>query len=244
MKYCPENIWFDRLPSLAEEFWAQHQRPLVTVSYAQSIDGSIASRNSKPLQLSSDQSMTLTHRIRAVCDAIIVGINTVLVDNPQLTVRLVEGKNPQPIVLDSNLRTPLEAKLLTRTDHKCWLACSNTDDLGRVNALTAKGVELISCSCDHFGRVDLPDLLHQLGQKGIRSIMVEGGSQVITSFIESHLVDQMIITIAPHLVGGLPLLSRPIVSNGSLLRLDAVSHQICGQDIILWGQPHWQELTQ
>ena len=244
MKYCPENIWFDRLPSLAEEFLARHQRPLVTVSYAQSIDGSIASRNSKPLQLSGDQSMILTHRIRAVCDAIVVGINTVLVDNPQLTVRLVEGMSPQPIVLDSNLRTPLEAKLLARPDHKGWLACTHTDDLRRISAMTAMGVELIPCRRDHLGRVDLPDLMNQLGKKGIRSIMVEGGSQVITSFIESRLVDQMIITIAPHLVGGLPLLNRPIVSNGSLLRLNAVSHQICGQDIILWGQPHWQELAQ
>ncbi len=244
MNYCPENAWFDRLPSLAEEFLARHQRPLVTVSYAQSIDGSIASRNHKPLQLSGDQSMILTHRIRAVCDAIVVGINTVLVDNPQLTVRLVNGMNPQPIVLDSNLRTPLEAKLLARTDHKCWLACLRTDDLHRINALSDRGVELICCRHDHLGRVDLPDLLNQLGKKGIRSIMVEGGSQVITSFIESRLVDQMIITIAPHLVGGLPLLNRPIVSNGSLLRLDAVSYQICGQDIILWGQPHWQGLVQ
>ncbi len=244
MNYCPENTWFDRLPSLAEEFLARHQRPLVTVSYAQSIDGSIASRNSKPLQLSGDQSMILTHRIRAVCDAIIIGINTVLVDNPQLTVRLVEGVNPQPIVLDSNLRTPLEAKLLARNDHKCWLAYSHTDDHWRISALRARGVKLISCRRDHFGRVDLPDLLHQLGRKGIRSIMVEGGSRVITSFIESRLVDQMIITIAPHLVGGLPLLNRPIVSNGSLLRLNAVSYQPCGQDIILWGQPHWQEFAQ
>lgn len=244
MDYCPENIWFDRLPSLAEEFFARHQRPLVTVSYAQSIDGSIASRNSKPLQLSGDQSMILTHRIRAVCDAIVVGINTVLVDNPQLTVRLVKGKNPQPIVLDSNLRTPLTAKLLTRPEHKCWLACSHTDDHQRINALTARGGEVISCRRDRLGRVDLPDLLHQLGKKGIRSIMVEGGSQVITSFIESRLVDQMIITIAPHLVGGLPLLNRPVVNNGSLLRLEALSYQLCGQDIILWGQPHWQELAQ
>lgn len=244
MSYCPENVWFDRLPSLAENFLARHQRPLVTVSYAQSIDGSIASRNSKPLQLSGNQSMTLTHRIRAVCDAIVIGINTVLVDDPQLTVRLVKGMSPQPIVLDSSLRTPLQAKLLARTDHKCWLACTHTDDLRRISALTARGVELISCRRDHLDRVDLPDLLHQLGKKGIRSIMVEGGSQVITSFIEAQLVDQMIITIAPHLVGGLPVLNRPIVSNGSLLRLNAVSHQLCGQDIILWGQPHWQELSQ
>ncbi|MBI5895832.1 MAG: dihydrofolate reductase family protein [Desulfobacterales bacterium] len=89
--------------------------------------------------------------------------------------------------------------------------------------------------------VDLPDLLDQLGRRGIRSIMVEGGGQVITSFIEARLVDQMIVTIAPRLVGGLPVLDRPAVGNGSLLRFDPVSYQPCGPDMILWAQPQWQD---
>ena len=71
--------------------------------------------------------------------------------------------------------------------------------------------------------------------------MVEGGGQVITSFIEARLVDQMIITIAPRLVGGLPVLDRPAVSNGSLLHLNPVSYQPCGPDLILWAQPQWQD---
>jgi riboflavin biosynthesis pyrimidine reductase len=89
--------------------------------------------------------------------------------------------------------------------------------------------------------VDLPDLLDRLGRIGIRSIMVEGGGQVITSFIEARLVDQMIITIAPRLVGGLPVLDRPAVGNGSLLCFDPVSYQSCGPDMILWAQPQWQD---
>jgi riboflavin biosynthesis pyrimidine reductase len=71
--------------------------------------------------------------------------------------------------------------------------------------------------------------------------MVEGGSQVISSFIEARLVDQMIITIAPRLVGGLPVFDRPAVTNGSLLHLNPVTYQSCGPDIILWGRPQWQE---
>jgi 3,4-dihydroxy 2-butanone 4-phosphate synthase/GTP cyclohydrolase II len=71
--------------------------------------------------------------------------------------------------------------------------------------------------------------------------MVEGGGQVISSFIEARLVDQMIITIAPRLVGGLPALDRPVVGNGSTLRLSAVTYQACGPDIILWAQPQWQD---
>lgn len=238
---CQQQAWFDRLPDLSEEFLDRHHRPLVTVSYAQSVDGSIAARNRQQLQLSSHQSMVLTHRIRAACDAIVIGINTLLVDNPLLTVRLIDGPHPQPIVLDSKLRIPLEARLLDRTDHRCWLACTDQSDLKRIDNVERRGAELIHCRRDSLDRVDLPDLLSLLGQKGIRSVMVEGGSQVITSFLEARLVDQMIITIAPRLVGGLPVLNRPTAGNGSLLHLDSITYQSCGPDIILWGRPQWRE---
>jgi len=237
-----QQEWFDHLPLLSRQCLDRHQRPLVIVSYAQSVDGSIATRNRKQLQLSGHQSMVLTHRIRAACDAIVIGINTVLVDDPQLTVRLVPGKSPQPIVLDSRLRTPLQARLFDHADHRCWLACTEKSDQKRIDTMEKRGAELVRCRHDSLGRVDLHDLLHKLGDQGIQSIMVEGGSQVITSFIEAHLVDQMIITIAPRLVGGLPILNGSLLHNGSFLDLNPVSYQCCGQDIILWGQLKWHEL--
>lgn len=236
----PQDLWFDRLPALSRECMDRHNRPLVVISYAQSVDGSIATRNRMQLQLSGHESMILTHRIRAACDAIVVGINTILVDDPQLSVRLTPGTSPQPIVLDSKLRLPSKARLLDHSDHSCWLACTDKSDQKKIDAVEKRGIEVIPCQSDLLGRVDLQDLLHQLGKRGIKSIMVEGGSQVITSFIEAHLVDQMIITIAPCLIGGLPILSRS-VTNGSLLHLDPVSYQSCGQDIVLWGQPEWKE---
>jgi GTP cyclohydrolase II len=237
---CPPEQWFAQWPRQAEEFLARHHRPLVTVSYAQSVDGSIATRNREQLRLSSDQSMVLTHRIRAACDAIVIGINTLLVDDPLLTVRLAEGGNPQPIVLDSRLRIPLQARLFEHTDHHCWLACTDNGDLARIGAVEGRGAEVLRCRRDHRDRVDLPDLLRLLGKRGIKSVMVEGGGQVITSFIKARLVDQLIITIAPRLVGGLPVLDRPAVGNGSLLHLRSVTYQPCGPDIILWAQPQWQ----
>lgn len=236
----PQQEWFRRLPHLSAECLRRHQRPLVTVSYAQSVDGSIASRKRAPLQLSGHQSMILTHRIRAACDAIVIGINTLMVDNPLLTVRLVEGPNPQPIVLDSHLRTPPHARLLERTDRGCWLACTGDPDPGRVDAVESRGAEVIRCQRDPLGRVDLPDLLSLLGARGIRSIMVEGGSQVITSFVEARLVDQLIITIAPSLVGGLPVLDRPAADDGCRLSLDPICVEACGPDLIVWAQPQWQ----
>ena len=238
---CHPDEWFERLPLLSGEFLARHHRPLVTVSYAQSVDGSIATRNREQLRLSSHQSMVLTHRIRAACDAIVIGINTLLVDNPLLTVRHVEGASPQPIVLDSHLRMPLGSRLLERTDRHCWLACTDKNDPGRAVALESHGAEIVRCRHDRRGMVDLHDLLHLLGGKGIRSIMVEGGSQVITSFIQARLVDQMIITIAPRLVGGLPVLNRPASGNGSQLRFNPAAYRPCGPDMILWAQPHWPD---
>lgn len=235
------ETWLDRLPHLAEAFLHRHHRPLVTVSYAQSVDGSIASRNREQLMLSSGQSMVLTHRIRSSCDAIAIGINTLIVDNPQLTVRLVEGNNPQPIILDSRLRIPPQARILRRKDHRCLLACTNKNKTERIVEVQELGAEVIRCRPDYKDRVDIPHLLDQLGKKGIRSIMVEGGSQVITSFLESRLVDQMIITIAPLLVGGLPILAQPTVVNGAQLRLNPLTFRSCGPDIIVWAQPQWYE---
>lgn len=239
-----QQQWLDRLTFLSKDWLDHHNRPLVTVSYAQSVDGSIAARNRKQLQLSSHQSMILTHRIRAACDAIVIGINTVLIDNPQLTVRLAQGRNPQPIVLDSKLRTPWHSRLLDRTDCRCWLACTDKSDSETISTIENRGAEVIRCQRDRLGRVDLPNLLRQLADRGIRSIMVEGGSQVITSFIEAQLVDQMIITIAPRLVGGLPVLNGSGVVNGYPLHLDPVTYLTCGSDIILWGQPQWRKLQQ
>ncbi|MCG6972121.1 MAG: dihydrofolate reductase family protein [Desulfobacterales bacterium] len=238
---CLLEEWFEPLPRLSELILARHDRPLVTVSYAQSVDGSIATRNREQLRLSSHQSMVLTHRIRAACDAVVIGIKTLLVDDPLLTVRLIEGTSPQPIVLDSKLRIPLQARLLNRTDRRCWLACTDNHVSERVGEVQSRGAEVIRCRRDLRGMVDLSDLLYQLGRRGIRNIMVEGGSQVITSFIKARLVDQMIITIAPCLVGGLPVLDRPAAGNGSLLGFNPISYQSCGPDIVIWAQPRWQD---
>ncbi len=239
---CPKmQAWFEEWPDRAEGFYALRQRPLVTVSYAQSVDGSIASHSRQQLQLSSHQSQVLTHRIRAACGAIVVGINTVLVDDPQLTVRLVDGRSPQPVVLDTNLRIPLGARLLERSNGRCWVASDTKTLATRVAAVETKAAEVLPCPRDQQNRVDLPYLLDLLGHRGIRSIMVEGGAQVITSFLEARLVDQLIITITPQLVGGLPALECPAVRNGTGLCLKDVVYETCGPDIILWARPHWTD---
>src|SRR5687768_4642967 len=101
-------------------------RPVVTLSYAQTLDGSLALPG-RQLIISSPESMKMTHELRAAHDGLLVGIGTVLIDDPRLTVRLADGRNPQPVVLDSRLRMPLTANLLKHPDRRPWLAATDPD---------------------------------------------------------------------------------------------------------------------
>ncbi len=214
-------------------------RPLVTLSYAQSLDGSIAERPGWPLSLSGDQSMVLTHRLRACHEAILVGIGTVLADNPQLNVRLVRGKSPQPVILDSRLRFPLYANLL-RNGRSPWIVANHEADPERQKALEAIGARIFRLPASH-GLVDLAALLEHLGEMKINNLMVEGGAQIITSFLASRLVDQIILTIAPLLVGGLRVVDNLGYSGRRRFpRLSNLIYQRLGEDLVLMGEPDWE----
>ncbi|MGD8494529.1 MAG: RibD family protein [Desulfobacterales bacterium] len=224
----------------AAQFRANYDRPFITVSYAQSIDGSIASRNNEPLELSGPQSWTLTHQIRAVCDAILIGIGTVLADDPQLSVRRVDGKNPQPIILDTHLRTPLDAKCVQRDDASAWLINANSNSISNRRALEKVGARPLTCATGSDGKIDLFALMDLLAAMKINSVMVEGGARVITSFVNARLVDQFIITIAPKLVGGLPVLNSRGLEIAQYLECEQVHYQHLGNDIIVWARPGWK----
>jgi GTP cyclohydrolase II len=213
-------------------------RPLVTLSYAQSLDGSIADRPGRPLALSGEASTAMTHGLRASHEAILVGIGTVLADNPRLNVRLAAGKDPQPVVVDSRLRFPSYANLL-KNGRAPWIATSEGADAERQQALEAAGAKVLRLAGSN-GWVDLADLLGYLGSIGINSLMVEGGAQIITSFLASRLVDQVVLTIAPLLVGGLRVVDH--LGHSSLRRfprLRHLSYQQLGEDLVLRGEPDW-----
>jgi 3,4-dihydroxy 2-butanone 4-phosphate synthase/GTP cyclohydrolase II len=213
-------------------------RPLVTLSYAQSLDGSIADRSGRPLALSGSQSMAMTHGLRAAHEAILVGIGTVLADNPRLNVRLAEGYDPQPVVVDSRLRFPPYANLL-KTSRAPWIAAGADADPERQEALEAAGARVLKLPGSN-GWVDLAVLLDHLGSLGINSLMVEGGAQIITSFLASRLVDQVVLTIAPLLVGGLRVVNHlGHASRQRFPRLRHVSYQQLGDDLVLRGEPDW-----
>ncbi len=230
----------ERLLARADEHRRNNGCPLVTLAYAQSLDGSLSGGRGQSLGLSGPPTQELTHRLRAAHDAILVGIGTVMADDPRLTVRLVEGPQPQPIVLDSHLKFPLNARLLAGP-RSPWIATCEPPAPAARFALEQAGAQLICLSADQNGRVSLADLLFSLGKLGINSLMVEGGARVITSFLALRLVDQVILTIAPVFVGGLRAVEELVGSaeNGDLAgfpRLAAAGSERMGEDIVVWGE--------
>ncbi len=210
--------------------------PSVTLSYAQSLDGSIAAEPGKPLQLSNAESQALTHRLRSVHDGVLVGINTLLSDDPRLTVRLVAGKNPQPVVVDSLLRSPVGARLLRAPCVPPIIATTERSSAVREKQLLAAGAHVVRLPSQPDGRVDLHMLLRHLYELGIRSLMVEGGAGVITDFLARQLVDQMVITIAPQFVGGLSAVKPSLPKTVGSGTLTNVQYESFAGDLVVYAE--------
>jgi len=224
----------------AESHRLKTRKPLVTLSYAQSLDGSLAIQRRDRLALSGHEALVMTHRLRAAHDAILIGIGTLLADDPRLSVRLVTGPNPQPVILDSLLRTPPGAAMFS-TGSQPWIATAQGSDQERSDRLTAAGARLLYFSSDEHGRIPLPDLLTELADMGISTLMVEGGAQVITSFLRQRLVDRIVITLAPLFVGGLRAIDRLLLEDDNspanlLPRLQDLGYERLGDDLIVWGK--------
>jgi len=215
-------------------------RPFLTLSYAQSLDGCVTAVSGQPLTLSGPQSMTMTHRLRAAHDAILVGIGTLLADNPRLTVRLVDGKNPQPVVVDSRLRFPIQANLLRDHPLPPWIAASQHADQDRQRALERLGARVLRLPADANGQVDLLALVECLGALGVQRLMVEGGARIITSFLRQRLVDLLVLTVSPRLVGGVHAVgSLDGTGTACFPHLSHPGHAWLGEDLILWGRLAW-----
>lgn len=208
--------------------------PAVTLAWAQSWDGSIALHPGKGLALSNPASLRLTHHLRSLHDGILVGIGTVLADDPQLTVRECPGPSPQPIVLDSQLRIPAQARLCAPGQRRCWVLTS------AAAASVRSDIDIITLPGDALGHIDLKEALQALWTRGIRSLMVEGGANVITAFLKAQLVDALVLTVAPVLAGGYKAVGdmghgvRPQLPRIAPLHADRL-----GDDLIVWGDLHF-----
>ncbi len=209
-------------------------RPHVSLCYAQSWDGSITTSPGETLALSSEAGLRLTHQLRSLHDGILVGIGTVLADNPRLTVRAWEGRDPQPIVLDSQLRMPASSELCQRAEPHCWVLTTPEADGERSDC------DLIVVPGDEAGHVNLELALAALYERGIRNLMVEGGAAVITAFLQAGLADAIVLTVAPVLIGGYNAFDRLDNSDKAPFpRLAPLHSQQLEDEIIVWGQLHY-----
>jgi diaminohydroxyphosphoribosylaminopyrimidine deaminase / 5-amino-6-(5-phosphoribosylamino)uracil reductase len=174
--------------------------PFVTLKYASSLDGKIATTTGESKWITSEAAREDVHRYRAVHDAILVGVNTVIADNPSLTVRLPEGgKNPIRIVLDTHLRTPLDANILNDGQAETWIVVGSEISVEKRKRYEKENVQIISMSKPH---IDIDELLRVLGEKRITSLFVEGGSHVHDSFVRAKAVNEIVAYFAPKIIGG------------------------------------------
>ena len=236
------------LEQRVERHFSERKTPFVTLTYAQSLDGSIASDSGTPLAISGKKALDFTHRLRTLHDGILVGIGTVLADDPRLNARRGEGDHhPVPIVLDSSLRFPLVARLLHCEGPSPLIFAGPDPDPARREALESEGATVISLSCAPDGGVCLDALLDALGDRQISSVMVEGGTQVLTAFLRQQRVQRVILTVAPTFVGGTPALDSLTPTQGTdsseapdtFPRLTNVQQRWFGEDLILEGDPVW-----
>lgn len=211
-------------------------RPYTIINCAMSVDGKLALPSKKPVKLSSLEDFKRVHELRNFYDGVLVGINTILIDDPKLTVKpefVPEPKNPVRIVLDSNGRTPSDAAVLDGSAQTYIAVGKGSESRIAPN----KNIELIPCSLDDDNFIDLKELLVKLRHMGIDNLLVEGGETVIYNFLKNQFVDELYIYVSNVIIGGT---SSPTLAGGSgagseneIINLKLLSCDRMGDGILL-----------
>jgi diaminohydroxyphosphoribosylaminopyrimidine deaminase/5-amino-6-(5-phosphoribosylamino)uracil reductase len=212
--------------------------PFVTAKFAMSLDGKLATKTGDSKWISSEESRRYVQHLRSIVDAVMVGVGTVLRDDPRLTVR-IEGVERQPlrVIVDSSGRTPLQAQVF-HMPGQTLLATTQSLPEGRARAFKEKGAELLTLTARE-GVVDLGELLRALGQRELTSVLVEGGGILLGSLFDLGLVDKVFAFIAPIIIGGKEAVT-PVAGDGvahiaQALRLSRVQVQRFGDDVLISG---------
>jgi len=219
--------------------WIMTKMPFVVMKTAMTLDGKIATAAGNSKWISNEVSRRRVHELRDVYDGILVGIGTVLADDPSLTTRLVSqsGKNPLRIVVDSRARTPLTAKVVTDGQAKTLIAVTVAAEAAKVEALRQAGVEVLVVNDGQ--QVDLRQLFCLLGERGVCSIFVEGGALINYSLLKAGLIDKVYSFIAPKMVGGSsapgPVGGDGVETLDQAFLLDNVETELLAGDILVSG---------
>ncbi len=212
--------------------------PYVIYKSAMTLDGNIATVTGNSRWVSSEKSRRFVHHLRDVCDAVMVGVDTILMDNPQLTVRHVRGRSPLRVIVDTHLRTPESVNVLTGPLAKKTIiaTCETNPRVHRRYELQGATVMV----CDEFdGRVSMEDLLRKLARFGIQTILLEGGSRLAGDMLRNHLIDECIFFYAPKVVGnGFAPFNLPgIETMDSAIRMEIKQVGMSGPDVVVHARP-------
>ncbi len=229
--------------SLNEMFvYAQtHDRPWVTAKFACSLDGRIAAADGSSRWITGEQSRSQAHLMRARHDALMVGIGTVMADDPSLTVRhgsVNPSRCPVRVVVDTNLRIPLTATLCDVSLSPLWVLCSPSGSFSKMAQLEALGVSVITIPTSPDGRLNMGLALQELHRRGITAVMCDGGGSLLGSLLDDGLVNRVTAFIAPMILGGqgVPAIKgHGAASIDQALRLDDVTTKRCGADMMISG---------
>jgi 3,4-dihydroxy 2-butanone 4-phosphate synthase/GTP cyclohydrolase II len=221
--------------SLLGDVRPTRRRPYVVVKYAQTLDGRIATSTGDARWISGEQERRASHALRAACDAVLVGVGTVQLDDPQLTVRMVAGASPIRVVLDSRLTISGDARVLA-DDAATIVVTTGESSRERRADLRRRGVSVTVVRSRPDG-VDLETAMEALFREGIRSVLVEGGARVITSFLSSGLADRLVVGISPRVLGTGTEAVRDlgIREVASSIRLEHRAVHLVGDDVLVAG---------
>ncbi|MFC3209725.1 bifunctional diaminohydroxyphosphoribosylaminopyrimidine deaminase/5-amino-6-(5-phosphoribosylamino)uracil reductase RibD [Planomicrobium okeanokoites] len=176
------------------------KKPFVTLKAASTLDGKIATHSLDSKWITSEDARRDVHELRSEHMAILVGVGTVIEDDPELTARIPNGRNPIRVILDSSLRLPLDSKVAVDGAAETWIFTSRTYDRSKKEQLEHSGIRIFETSGET--RTDVNDMMRILGENGISSLFIEGGGTVNSAFLENGLIDKVVLYFAPKLVGG------------------------------------------
>lgn len=216
--------------------WIVHGLPFVILKFAVTLDGKIAASSGDSHWITGEESRARAREMRSWSDAIVVGVNTILKDNPRLEARISNKKNPARVILDSSLRVPLEAQVIqTAEEIPTWIAAVHKDEK-KQKALETAGVQVFYFS-EKEGKVDLLELCRFLGRREITGLFVEGGARVHGSFLKAGLADKIAAFIAPTIMGeGIgPIQGWGVDSLSAALRLHDIEFTEIKDDILIEG---------
>lgn len=220
--------------------WIEHKKPFVVLKAAMTLDGKIATATGQSKWITNETSRAYGYKLRDIYDGIMVGINTVIEDNPMLTVRVDGGKNPIRIVVDSSLKIDINANVVQDKSAKTIIATTDKADKDKILKLQAQDVDVIVVDKDKNDKVDIEKLLDILGQQNICSILVEGGATLSGSFVAKKLVDKVYFFIAPKIVGGkeakTPVAGTGILNLQEALALKDIQIEKLEEDILIIGR--------